>query len=177
MNKSLIISTVLGLIFVAALVLVAYRINAPKKPALPMENKPAQQTSVQVINPNPQSQNNVKSMNTVSIMLSILIFGLLNYGCYWYAKKSLNRFCSDKTLSNEEKLKKIENEDVLFDLPLYIGLGGTVAGFVFISWGWNFISRDVAYISTIAGIISSAFMRLRLLRKCRCRLLSSKEVD
>ena len=112
----------------------------------------------------------------VSGGLCILFFINVNFlFCLW-AHKSVNSICDDETLSNEMKLKKLKADDVLFDLPLYGGLLGTVVGFILLSSGYSY-SRDVAYYSTVFGILVSAGMRLVILRPVQKSLMSSLEME
>lgn len=85
------------------------------------------------------------------------------------AKKRIKSICRNPSLSTEAKLAEIENQDILFDLPLYVGLFGTVLGFILISRGWS-SSRDAAYISTVVGIVASAALRLSVLRPAKSGL-------
>ncbi|MDD3153397.1 MAG: hypothetical protein PHS41_00910 [Victivallaceae bacterium] len=71
------------------------------------------------------------------------------------------------------KLKKLENADIFFDLPLYLGLFGSVTAFLLI----NFCpqsSKIIAYSSTMIGIIFSVVLRLALLYPARRNLLQAK---
>ena len=86
---------------------------------------------------------------------------------FWlWGHRSVKSICKRTDKSPVEKLQAIANEDILFDLPLYAGLMGTVIGFMLISMGISG-SRDVAYISTVIGIIASALMRLMILRPAK----------
>ncbi len=87
----------------------------------------------------------------------------------WYAKKTLMGIIQRPDMTNSEKLTEIANQDILFDLPLYFGLFGTILGFILISHGYS-SSRDAAYISTIVGIGASAIMRLSYLRSVKTQL-------
>ena len=114
--------------------------------------------------------------HVLSSLVCILSFLLLDIVFYVWASKSIKRIADDCELTSEMKLKRIDNEDVLFDLPLYAGLFGTVLGFLMIIWGID-ISRDVAYVSTVLGIIFSASMRVIILRPQRSKLLDASAKD
>jgi hypothetical protein len=62
-------------------------------------------------------------------------------------------------VSEEEKLEQLEHLEIYFDLPLYLGLLGTVISFILIA-----IYPDTglmyAYASTALGIIVSVILRL-----------------
>ena len=98
-----------------------------------------------------------------------ILFCLLDSVPWLLAKRSLAAICRRKDTPVSHKLKLIENEDILFDFPLYIGLLGTVVGFCLIAHGFM-SSRDAAYISTIIGIVFSAAMRFFILRRVRQEL-------
>ena len=69
------------------------------------------------------------------------------------------------------KLKRLETAETYLDLPLYVGLFGTVASFIIISLNPQ-ASRLVAYSSTLIGIIISINLRIFLYIPLRQRLLS-----
>lgn len=69
------------------------------------------------------------------------------------------------------KLKKLENADIFLDLPLYVGLFGTVAAFVVMSFN-PITSRLIAYSSTLIGVVISVLLRTLILFPYRQKLLS-----
>ena len=110
-----------------------------------------------------------KSLISPTSCLIFAVFCALDLGIWFWGRHAIKSICERKDKSPAEKLQAIANEDILFDLPLYAGLLGTVFGFFLIAQGSS-SSRDVAYISTIMGIIVSASMRLFILRPIRHRL-------
>ncbi len=70
------------------------------------------------------------------------------------------------------RLKQLENADIFFDVPLYIGLFGTISGFLIMVFSTQ-SSLVIAYSSTLIGIILSLNLRLWLLYPLRKKLLSS----
>ncbi|MDR0933234.1 MAG: hypothetical protein LBM70_09485 [Victivallales bacterium] len=70
------------------------------------------------------------------------------------------------------RLKELENADVFFDVPLYIGLFGTISGFLLMVFSTQ-SSLVIAYSSTLIGIILSLILRLALLFPLRRKLLYS----
>ena len=68
------------------------------------------------------------------------------------------------------KLKKLENADIFFDVPLYVGLFGTVSAFLVMTFSPQ-SSRLIAYSSTLIGIIFSLILRVVLLFPYRQKLL------
>ncbi len=59
------------------------------------------------------------------------------------------------------RLKLLENADIFLDVPLYIGLFGTVSSFLVMTYSPT-SSRLIAYSSTLIGIIFSLTLRLTL---------------
>ena len=72
------------------------------------------------------------------------------------------------------KLKQLENAEVFFDIPLYVGLFGTVSAFLVMTFSPQ-SSRLIAYSSTLIGIIFSLVLRLTLQYPFRKRLIAAKE--
>ena len=70
------------------------------------------------------------------------------------------------------RLKELDNADIFFDVPLYIGLFGTISGFLLMVFSTH-SSLVIAYSSTLFGIILSLVLRLALLYPLRKKLLSS----
>ncbi|MBQ8754320.1 MAG: hypothetical protein IJZ19_04770 [Lentisphaeria bacterium] len=72
------------------------------------------------------------------------------------------------------RLQKLENADIFFDVPLYVGLFGTVSAFLVMTFSPQ-NSRLIAYSSTLIGIIFSLILRLILLYPLRRELLAGNE--
>ena len=71
------------------------------------------------------------------------------------------------------KLKQLENAEIFFDIPLYVGLFGTVSAFLVMTFSPQ-SSRLIAYSSTLIGIIFSLVLRLTLQYPLRRRVISEK---
>ena len=69
------------------------------------------------------------------------------------------------------KLKLLENEDNLFDLGLYIGLAGTVASLILLTFGVITASLMAGYTSTLFGILFTALVKIVHLRNFKRKLL------
>lgn len=80
----------------------------------------------------------------------------------------------DENSSAALKLKKLENADVFMDLPLYVGLFGTVSAFIIMAFNPS-TSRLIAYSSTLVGIITSVVMRTSMIFPLRQKLLSEAD--
>ena len=81
--------------------------------------------------------------------------------------------------SNESpklKLKRLDNSDVIFDVPLYVGLFGTVSAFLVMTFSPQ-SSRLIAYSSTLIGIIFSLLLRLTMHFPLKNKLLGIAEAE
>lgn len=76
-----------------------------------------------------------------------------------------------QSLSPDLKIALLENEDNLFDLGLYVGLGGTVLSIILISLGIVGASLMAAYASTLFGIIFVAILKVFHVRPFKRSLL------
>lgn len=72
------------------------------------------------------------------------------------------------------KLKKLENADIFMDLPLYVGLFGTVSSFIIMAFNPQ-TSRLIAYSSTLIGIIISVILRTIMLFPLKQKLIAEVE--
>lgn len=71
----------------------------------------------------------------------------------------------------ELKIRLLENEEHLFDLGLYVGLGGTVAALILVVLNVVEASLMAAYASTLFGIIFVAVLKVLFLRPYRRHLI------
>lgn len=69
------------------------------------------------------------------------------------------------------KLRLLDNEENLFDLGLYVGLGGTVSSLVMVVLEMIDASLMAAYASTLFGIVFVALLKIGFLRPFRRRLI------
>jgi len=104
---------------------------------------------------------------SVSIFITILVLQLT---ALFSAAYVIGQIKSSRD-SVQLKLKKLSNADIFMDLPLYIGLFGTVSSFIIITFCPQF-SRLIAYSSTIIGILISVAIRTVLLFPYRQQLLT-----
>ncbi len=83
------------------------------------------------------------------------------------------RFINKSDDSIDVKLARLSNADIFLDLPLYVGLLGTVASFIIMTFNPQ-ISRLIAYSSTLIGIIISVFLRTTMLFPIKQHLVTEK---
>ncbi|MGF1450224.1 MAG: hypothetical protein ACFB20_12520 [Opitutales bacterium] len=69
------------------------------------------------------------------------------------------------------KMSLLENEDVLFDSGLYVGLGGTVASLIMVATSLVQAGLMAAYASTLFGILFVAILKIFHVRPYRRALL------
>lgn len=93
------------------------------------------------------------------LQLAVFVFCLIRIG---EVKK--------QNAAPETKIRLLENEEHLFDLGLYVGLGGTVSALILVVLNVVEASLMAAYASTLFGIIFVALLKVMVLRPYR-RLL------
>lgn len=96
--------------------------------------------------------------------LLVFIFGLLKI-------TEIKR----QELAPPTKLRLLENEELLFDLGLYVGLGGTVASLILVVLNIVDASLMAAYASTLFGIIFVAILKIGFLRPFKRQLILSNQ--
>ena len=104
------------------------------------------------------------------VLLSVYIF------CFVYSRRRI-KLILDSEYSQKEKRNLVDNCDIYFDLPLYIGLAATILAFIGITLGELNNARTVAYCATLLGIVFSVAMRLVILQPAKdtlVREMSSK---
>ena len=124
---------------------------------------------------------------TVSLVLLLLAILIVQGGCYWIARRKireveLGRYAAglDATIMGGDpdsaaaatlKLRRLENLDIFFDLPLYCGLALTIFAFILITTFGAGVSRFLAYGSTFVGIVFAVMIRVVYLYPLREKLI------
>lgn len=121
-----------------------------------------------------KSQNLETAMLDQITILIILLFFLLQLIVYVFC---LIKITEIRKQAEEPafKMKLLENEDNLFDLGLYVGLGGTVMSLILLAMDIVQASLIAAYSSTLFGIIFVAFLKIFHVRPYRRKLLVQVE--
>ena len=101
--------------------------------------------------------------------IMIAFFAIIQVLVYLKCTSKMDDILLSQT-SAEQKLRLLENEDNLFDLGLYIGIGGTALGLGLIMVGW-LTTPYAAYASNIMGIVCVAYVKIVNLRSRRQELL------
>ncbi len=107
------------------------------------------------------------SMYVCSLILALQI-------CCFYFGFKVTRGIDRSDALPEIKLKRFKNAGNIMDLPLYVGLFGTVASFLVITYSPN-SGKLIAYSSTLAGIIASTILRTLVLYPAQNRSIDLEE--
>ena len=99
--------------------------------------------------------------------LIILLFAYIY--CFMYSRGRISSIMNSE-YSQKEKRSLVENCDIYFDLPLYIGLAATILAFIGIALGELDSARTAAYGATLLGIVFSVAMRLVILQPAKDKL-------
>ncbi len=117
-----------------------------------------------------KSQNLLTPMLDQITILIILIFFLLQLIVYVFCLIRISEI-KRRDANSDLKIRLLENEDNLFDLGLYIGLGGTVASLILLAIDVVQASLIAAYSSTLFGIIFVAILKVFHVRPYRRTLI------
>ena len=110
-------------------------------------------------------------------LLSLLAFAIFDAWLWKKAVQKKNEVLNDRSLTTvEEKLQILKEKSFWFELPLYVGLFGTVFGFLVISFFESLaeVGRVVSYSSTLAGILTTVLIN-KSVADSRIELLKSKQ--
>ena len=92
---------------------------------------------------------------------------------WFYVRKKIRFVEDDESEAPALRLKRLENLDIFFDLPLYTGLALTVIALILIALNAG-MSRLFAYTSTVVGILSAVSLRIRYVFPLKERLIQVK---
>jgi hypothetical protein len=125
---------------------------------------------------------------TASLILLLLAILVVQGGCYWIARRKIREVelgqpaagldaanadgAPDSVAAASLKLRRLENLDIFFDLPLYCGLALTIFAFILISTFGAGVSRFLAYGSTFVGIVFAVIIRVVHLYPLREKLIN-----
>ncbi|MCQ2379020.1 MAG: hypothetical protein MJ016_07450 [Victivallaceae bacterium] len=123
----------------------------------------------------PESGASIAARGEIAARISMTIFAaitalqVLAFGIGYAVVKSIR----DSAESAALKLVRLEAAEIFFDVPLYVGLFGTISAFLVMSYSPQ-SSRLIAYSSTLIGIIFSLILRISLHYPLRQKLESLK---
>ena len=107
------------------------------------------------------------------VILAVIVLAVQGI-CWWAARRKLDEIEFDSASDAARKLKRLENMEIFFDLPLYCGLALTILAFILISTFGAGVSRFLAYSSTFIGIIFSVVLRVWYVYPLREKLIVQK---
>jgi|GEM_PF-3275073 len=111
---------------------------------------------------------------TASLLILLAVILIVQGTCWWLARRKLREIELNPSANTALKLKRLENLDIFFDLPLYCGLALTILAFILISTFGAGVSRFLAYSATFVGIVFSVILRVGNLYPLREKLLNRK---
>lgn len=120
----------------------------------------------------------IAARTKVAAWISMLIFSvitalqLLAFGLGYVVVSNIRN--SADAVST--KIKQLDNAGIFFDVPLYVGLFGTVSAFLVMTFSPQ-SSRLIAYSSTLIGIIFSLLLKLIMEYPFRQKLLRQAETN
>lgn len=124
----------------------------------------------------PNSEASIAMQTRLAAKISMLIFSiitalqLLAFGVGSVVISGIRRSSEPPKI----KLERLVNADIFFDVPLYVGLFGTVSAFLVMTFSPQ-SSRLIAYSSTLIGIVFSLILRLAMQYPMRQRLLTERQ--
>jgi len=138
--------------------------------SLKLNGPPKQNTLSQLtITPTDTEEIMKDDLPVESIQLMLIFLGIQILIFIWSCIQ-INRI-SKHSGERDLKIQLLENEDILFDMGLYIGLGGTVLSLVFMVLGHENQGLIAAYTSTLFGIIEVAVFKIFILRPYKQKLI------
>jgi len=117
-----------------------------------------------------ESQKMTPTQLDQATILALLLFLFVQFAVYVFGLLKLAKVRRQE-LPARTKIELLENEENLFDLGLYVGLGGTVASLVMLAMDIVQASLIAAYSSTLFGILFTALLKIVHVRTYRNRLI------
>ncbi len=108
-------------------------------------------------------------------LISIAIFAALQIAVYLLCLRKI-REVAQQNVSPLVKLRLMENEENLFDLGLYVGIGGTAAAMVLITLGLAQANLLAAFSSNLFGITCVALVKIRHVRPFKRQLILEGQI-
>ena len=116
------------------------------------------------------TENALETMIDQVTILVLLLFFILQLLVFIFGLIKIFEIRRQK-VSPEKKLFLMDNEENLFDLGLYVGLGGTVLSLILVVLNIVDASLMAAYASTLFGIIFVAILKVGFVRPNRRKLI------
>lgn len=104
------------------------------------------------------------------ILAMLVAFFVLQLALYLVGLGRLRQI-RGQLVDGSVKLKLLDNEESMFDAPLYLGIGGSVLALVMRLTGFDEISLMASYSSTLFGILFCFMLKVMHVRPYRQRLI------
>lgn len=114
-------------------------------------------------------QSKTPAMNE-KIIAMLVAFFVIQLAIYLLGLGRL-RYIRGQLVDGAIKLKLLDNEEAMFDAPLYIGIGGSVLALVLRLSGFDEVSLMASYSSTLFGILFCFVLKVVHVRPYRQRLI------
>lgn len=108
-------------------------------------------------------------------LISIAVFAALQIAVYLLCLRKI-REIAQQDVPPLVKLRLMENEENLFDLGLYVGIGGTAAAMVLITLGVAKANLLAAFSSNLFGITCVALVKIRHVRPFKRELILQGQI-
>jgi hypothetical protein len=108
-------------------------------------------------------------------LISIAVFAALQIAVYFLCLRKISEIAR-RDASPLVKLRLMENEENLFDLGLYVGIGGTAAAMVLITLGIAKANLIAAFSSNLFGITCVALVKIVHVRPFKRQLIIDGQI-
>ena len=133
--------------------------------------RPVLVVSSVVVSSDTQPTSTMESTN----LISIGVFAVLQIAVYFMCLMKI-RDISQQRVPPLVKLRLMENEENLFDLGLYVGIGGTAAAMVLITLGIAKANLIAAFSSNLFGITCVALVKIYHVRPYKRQLILEGQI-
>lgn len=121
------------------------------------------------------AQSQSKNVMAPSNLISIAVFAALQIAVYFVCLLKI-REVARQPVPALVKLRLMENEENLFDMGLYVGIGGTAAAMVLITLGIAEANLLAAFSSNLFGITCVALVKIRHVRPYKRQLILEGQI-
>jgi hypothetical protein len=165
---------VLALVF--AVLLIAVTEPFLLKAAPLSEYRPRVHLALDISNATVAAQSQPVTIMHPSNLISVAVFAALQIVVYFVCLLKI-REIARHDLPPLVKLRLMENEENLFDMGLYVGIGGTAAAMVLITLGLAEANLLAAFSSNLFGITCVALVKIRHVRPYKRQLIMDGQVE
>lgn len=104
------------------------------------------------------------------ILVMLVVFFVIQF-CIYVVGLSRLRHVRGQMVDDGIKLRLLDNEESMFDAPLYLGIGGSVLALVLRLTGFDEVSLMASYSSTLFGILFCFLLKVVHVRPYRQQLI------